>query len=245
MCVGGMDIRPQIKKLSRAHQFVIATPGRALDLIKKRFILAEKFNTVVLDEADRMLDMGFITDMRKILEKTPETRETLLFSATMNQASEKLADDFLKNPVTVSVKKTDVTQNIEQTIVHYQNNNKFDTLLDLLKDKDFKRVLVFGSRKHSAQKLAEQLNDNKIPTESIHGNKSHNHRQRALQNFKDGTHKVIVATDVVARGIHVNNISHVINYDLPNTADDYIHRIGRTGRAGQKGKAITFIQSRG
>ena len=113
---------------------------------KKRFILAEKFNTVVLDEADRMLDMGFITDMRKILEKTPETRETLLFSATMNQASEKLADDFLKNPVTVSVKKTDVTQNIEQTIVHYQNNNKFDTLLDLLKDKDFKRVtLVFGS----------------------------------------------------------------------------------------------------
>ena len=245
MCVGGMDIRPQIKKLSRAHQFVIATPGRALDLIKKRFILAEKFNTVVLDEADRMLDMGFITDMRKILEKTPETRETLLFSATMNQASEKLADDFLKNPVTVSVKKTDVTQNIEQTIVHYQNNNKFDTLLDLLKDKDFKRVLVFGSRKHSAQKLAEQLNDNKIPTESIHGNKSHNHRQRALQNFKDGTHKVIVATDVVARGIHVNNISHVINYDLPNTVDDYIHRIGRTGRAGQKGKAITFIQSRG
>ena len=245
MCVGGMDIRPQIKKLSRAHQFVIATPGRALDLIKKRFILAEKFNTVVLDEADRMLDMGFITDMRKILEKTPETRETLLFSATMNQASEKLADDFLKNPVTVSVKKTDSTINIEQSIVHYQNNNKFDTLLDLLKNKDFKRVLVFGSRKHSAQKLAEQLNDNKIPTESIHGNKSHNHRQRALQNFKDGTHKVIVATDVVARGIHVNNISHVINYDLPNTVDDYIHRIGRTGRAGQKGKAITFIQSRG
>ena len=125
MCVGGMDIRPQIKKLSRAHQFVIATPGRALDLIKKKFILAEKFNTVVLDEADRMLDMGFITDMRKIpLEKTPETRETLLFSATMNQASEKLADDFLKNPVTVSVKKTDVTQNIEQTIVHYQKQQQ-------------------------------------------------------------------------------------------------------------------------
>ena len=245
MCVGGMDIRPQIKKLSRAHQFVIATPGRALDLIKKRFILPEKFKTVVLDEADRMLDMGFITDMRKILEKTPETRETLLFSATMNQASEKLADDFLKNPVTISVKKKDATINIEQSIVHYQHSNKFDTLLDLLKDKEFKRVLIFGSMKHSAQKLAEQLNDNKVPAESIHGNKSHNHRQRSLQNFKDGKYKVIVATDVVARGIHVDNISHVINYDLPNTVDDYIHRIGRTGRAGQKGKAITFIQSRG
>ena len=245
MCVGGMDIRPQIKKLSRPHQFVIATPGRALDLIKKRHILAEKFKTVVLDEADRMLDMGFITDMRKILEKTPENRETLLFSATMNQASEKLADDFLKNPITVSVKKRDVTTNIEQSVVHYQQNNKFDTLLGLLNNKEFKKVLIFGSMKHSAQKLAEQLNDNKVSSESIHGNKSHSHRQRALQNFKDGTHKVIVATDVVARGIHVDGVTHVINYDLPNTADDYIHRIGRTGRAGQKGKAITFIQSRG
>ena len=245
MCVGGMDIRPQIKKLSRPHQFVIATPGRALDLIKKRHILAEKFKTVVLDEADRMLDMGFITDMRKILEKTPENRETLLFSATMNQASEKLADDFLKTPITVSVKKRDVTTNIEQSVVHYQQNNKFDTLLGLLNDKEFKKVLIFGSMKHSAQKLAEQLNDNKVSSESIHGNKSHSHRQRALQNFKDGTHKVIVATDVVARGIHVDGVTHVINYDLPNTADDYIHRIGRTGRAGQKGKAITFIQSRG
>ena len=243
-CVGGMDIRPQIKKLSRSHQFVIATPGRALDLIKKRFIIAENFKTVVLDEADRMLDMGFIGDMRKILEKTPEDRETLFFSATMDKAAEKLSDDFLRNPVTVSVKKRDVTSNIEQSVVHYNQNNKFETLLELLDGKEFKRVLIFGSMKHSAQKLAEQLNFNNVPAESIHGNKSHGHRQRALKNFRDGTYKVIVATDVVARGIHVDAISHVINYDLPNTFEDYVHRIGRTGRADQKGKAITFVLGR-
>ena len=244
MCVGGMDVRPQIKRLKRKHQFVIATPGRALDLMKKRFIVADSFKTVVLDEADRMLDMGFIGDMRKILSKTRKDRETLFFSATMDKNAEKLSDEFLNNPVFISVKKGDVVANIKQSILYYNQSNKFENLLVLLADKDFKRVLIFGSMKHSAQKLAEQLNSNNISAESIHGNKSHGQRQRALQNFKDGTYRVIVATDVVARGIHVDAISHVINYDLPNTFEDYIHRIGRTGRVDQKGKAISFVQER-
>ncbi len=246
VCVGGVDIRPQIRGLSRSHQFVIATPGRAIDLLKKRHIHPENFKTVVLDEADRMLDMGFIGDMRTILEKTPKDRETLFFSATMVPAAKKLSDDFLNNPVTVSVKQCDVTENIEQSVVTYSHNSKFETLLELLLDSDeFKRVLVFGSMKHSVQKLAEQLNHNNVPAESIHGNKSHGHRQRALKNFKDGKVRVIVATDVVARGIHVDAISHVINYDLPNTFEDYVHRIGRTGRADSRGKAITFVPGRG
>lgn len=242
-CVGGVGIGPQIKSLRRQNHFVIATPGRILDLIERKCFRPERVTTVVLDEADRMLDMGFIGDMRKILSLTPASRETLLFSATMPEAAEKLVHDFQKNPVTVSVKKRDVTNSIEQDVVHYNHSDKFKTLTDLFEDSSLQRVLVFGAMKHSVEKLSKQLIAHGIKAESIHGNKSHPQRQRALKNFKSGQARVLVATDVAARGIHVENVTHVINYDLPESFADYVHRIGRTGRADKRGKALSFVQA--
>jgi superfamily II DNA/RNA helicase len=240
-CVGGMHIGPQIKSLRRTNHFVIGTPGRILDLIKKGHFKSERVSTVVLDEADRMLDMGFITDIREILSNTPKDRETLFFSATMNDATDKIVNDFMNNPVKISVKKKDVTNSIEQDVVRFNNSNKFKILLDLLQKDEFKKVIIFGSMKHSVEKLSKELVQHGIRAESIHGNKNHVQRQRALRNFKEFGVKVLVATDVAARGIHVDKVSHVINYDLPSAFDDYVHRIGRTGRANEKGKALTFI----
>lgn len=244
VCVGGMNIRPQMQGLRRTNHFVIGTPGRILDLIKRRSFKPERVKTVVLDEADRMLDMGFINDMRTILSETPKDRETLLFSATMSPETKGIVRDFLNDPVTVSVKKKDVTNSIEQDVVPYEQRTKFESLTGLLAQPEFKRVLIFGSMKHSVEKLAQQLSAHGVQTESIHGNKNHTQRQRALQKFKVGTVRVLVATDVAARGIHVDDVSHVINYDLPNTFDDYVHRIGRTGRGSKKGMALTFIPKR-
>ena len=240
-CVGGMSIHPQIKALRRPNHFIIGTPGRILDLIKRRHFTPSSVTTVVLDEADRMLDMGFINDMRKILSSTPKDRETLFFSATMSGDAKKLVHDFLRDPIVVSVKKKDVTNSIEQDVVPYSTHTKFDTLISLLANKELKRVLIFGSMKHSVEQLAQQLSANGMNAESIHGNKAHGQRQRALQKFKNGEARVLVATDVAARGIHVDNVTHVINYDLPNTFEDYVHRIGRTGRGTKRGKALTFI----
>jgi ATP-dependent RNA helicase RhlE len=241
-CVGGININPQIRDLRRAHHFVIGTPGRVLDLIKRGSIKPEVFQAVVLDEADRMLDMGFIHDMRAILERTPKNRHTLFFSATMGGATKALVQDFLNNPIMISVKKSDVTDSIEQNVVPYGHSNKFETLTDLVANVEFKRVIIFGSMKHSVEKLSKELVDHGIKAVSIHGNKSHPQRQRALNTFKSGNARVLVATDVAARGIHVDNVTHVINYDLPQSFDDYVHRIGRTGRGTERGKALTFIQ---
>ena len=195
----------------------------------------------MLDEADRMLDMGFIGDMKKILAQVPSKRETLLFSATMDANTKQIVHEFLRNPIEISVKKKDVTNSIKQDIVEYTAHTKFDTLTALLKKPEFKRVIIFGSMKHSVEKLSRVLNKTGVKAESIHGNKSHGQRQRALQAFKSGQAQVLVATDVAARGIHVNNVSHVINYDLPASFEDYVHRIGRTGRAEKKGMALTFV----
>lgn len=241
-CVGGTNIRPQIASLRRKNHFIIGTPGRVLDLIDRGNLRPQHITTVVLDEADRMLDMGFIHDMRKILEDIPSDHETLFFSATMSQQIETLVHDFLRDPVTISVKKKEVTNSIEQDVVRYGDHNKFDTLVELLKKDEFKRVLVFGAMKHSVEKLSKELSRAGITAESIHGNKSHGQRVQALNRFKSGNARVLVATDVAARGIHVDNVTHVINYDLPNTFEDYVHRIGRTGRGTQKGKALTFVQ---
>ena len=241
VCVGGTNIRPQIYGLRRKNHFVIGTPGRILDLINRRDFKTSNITTVVLDEADRMLDMGFINDMKSILSVTPKDRETLFFSATMGKNTNQLVHDFLRDPITMSVKKKDVINTIEQDVVLYGHHDKFETLLNLLSDPEFKRVLIFGSMKHSVEKLARQLLANGVKSESIHGNKNHGQRQRALAKFKSGNARVLVATDVAARGIHVDNVSHVINYDLPNTFDDYVHRIGRTGRASKRGKALTFV----
>lgn len=243
VCVGGVAMGGQIRGLHRKNHFIIGTPGRVLDLINRNHIDTTRITTVVLDEADRMLDMGFIGDMRKILRDVPTERETYLISATMNKGCEELTSEFLNDPVTVSVKKKDVTNSIAQDVVHYNGTDKFDILLKLLRQDEFKRVLVFGAMKHSVEKLAKDLTANNIVAESIHGNKSHGQRQRSLARFKSGNARVLVATDVAARGIHVDKVSHVINYDLPNTFDDYVHRIGRTGRGEERGKALTFVTS--
>lgn len=241
ICVGGANIAPQIRSLRQKNHFIIGTPGRILDLIERKVLKLGETNTVVLDEADRMLDMGFVLPIKQIIAFTPAEREIHCFSATMAPNIEKLINEVSKNPVIVSVKKQDITNNIEQDVIRYQHHNKFSKLTDLLITKDFTRVIIFGSMKHSVEKLSKELNNHGINSDSIHGNKSHPQRQRALKRFKDGTVKVLVATDVAARGIHINEVSHVINYDLPATYEDYVHRIGRTGRGVNHGKALTFV----
>lgn len=240
-CVGGTSIRPQIRALQRNNHFIIGTPGRILDLIDRGNLRPERITNVVLDEADRMLDMGFIHDMRKILSDVTKDRQTLFFSATMTEEAKKLVNDFMRSPVSVSVKKKDVTNSIAQDVITFEHAHKFDTLLALLSKEDLKRVIIFGSMKHSVEKLSKELCQEGIKAESIHGNKSHGQRQRSLSAFKSGNARVLVATDVAARGIHVDNVTHVINYDLPNTFEDYVHRIGRTGRGIHKGQALTFV----
>ncbi len=241
-CVGGTNIRPQIMGLKRKNHFVIGTPGRVLDLIERGSLDTARITSVVLDEADRMLDMGFIHDMQKILAGIPKEKETLFFSATMSDDIKRLVNDFLKDPVVVSVKKQDITNSIEQDVIEFHHSHKFEKLTEVLSTPDMKRVIIFGAMKHSVEKLAQQLHAHGISSESIHGNKSHQQRQRSLKRFKDGHARVLVATDVAARGIHVDEVSHVINYDLPATYEDYIHRIGRTGRGKENGKALTFVE---
>lgn len=243
-CVGGTNIRPQIRALKRVNHFIIGTPGRILDLIDRGDLRTDRINNVVLDEADRMLDMGFIHDMRKILENVTKNRQTLFFSATMTAEAERLVNDFMRSPATVSVKKKDVTDSIAQDVVPYEHVHKFDTLLTLLSKEEFSRVIIFGAMKHSVEKLSKELVHNGVKADSIHGNKSHGQRQRSLSAFKSGQARVLVATDVAARGIHVDDVSHVINYDLPGTFEDYVHRIGRTGRGTKRGQALTFVPKR-
>jgi superfamily II DNA/RNA helicase len=241
VCVGGMNIRPQISGLRRKNHFIIGTPGRVQDLMDRGHIKPGAITTVIFDEADRMLDMGFIHDMKKILKDVPDERETLFFSATMSKSVEGLVHEFLRNPITVSVRKTDITSSITQDVVRYGAHSKFDTLVSLLKGDTFTRIIVFGAMKHSVEKLSLELLQSGIKADAIHGNKSHIQRQRALKRFKDGQIQVLVATDVAARGIHVDDVSHVINYDLPGTYEDYVHRIGRTGRSDKHGMALTFV----
>ena len=240
-CVGGTNIRPQINALRRFNHMVIGTPGRIMDLMDRRALRTDAINTIVLDEADRMLDMGFVNDMRTILATLATPRQTLFFSATMNDAAKRLVSEFMVDPITISVKKKDVTNSIAQDVVKHGHHNKFETLCTLLEDPKLKRVIIFGAMKHSVEKLSEALNKHGVKAESIHGNKSHGQRQRALSRFKSGNARVLVATDVAARGIHVDDVTHVINYDLPQTFEDYVHRIGRTGRANANGQALTFI----
>lgn len=242
--VGGVPKRPQIMKLKKKNHFIIGTPGRVLDLIKCKELKTDKITTVVLDEADRMLDMGFISDMREILKTTPRDRETLFFSATMDARTEGLVGEFMNSPVTVSVRKKDASGSIKQDVVYHNHSNKYGTLLNIINADNCTRAIVFGAMKHSVGNLARDLCRNGIKAESIHGNKTHPQRQRALKAFKSGQVKVLVATDVAARGIHVDDVSHVINYDLPQTQDDYIHRIGRTGRGVKRGEAVTLVQEK-
>jgi superfamily II DNA/RNA helicase len=241
--VGGAAVRPQIAALRRRPHLVIGTPGRLKDLIDQKCIDCSAFQSVVLDEADRMLDMGFINDMRYIVGKTPADRHTLFFSATLSGDITALISQFLKDPVTVSVKTRDTAKSIDQDVVRVlPGGDKLETLATLLKDKEFQKVLIFGRTKHGAEKLSKELIRLGFAAESIHGNKNHSKRQKALGQFKNNQVTILVATDVAARGLDIPDVSHVINYDLPSTYEDYVHRIGRTGRAGKAGKALTFIE---
>jgi superfamily II DNA/RNA helicase len=245
VAVGGAPIGPQVSKLRFNPTFVIGTPGRLKDLMERKALNLSSFGTVVLDEADRMLDMGFIDDMRFILSKMRKERHTLFFSATMSKEVEKLIGDFLSSPVVISVKTRDTAKNIDQDVVRIpRGKDKFEVLAEMLREPDFSRTLVFGRTKFGVEKLAKALSRLRIHAESIHGNKTHNARIRALEAFKAGKVSVLVATDVAARGLDIPAVSHVINYDLPSTYEDYVHRIGRTGRASLKGRALTFVQDR-
>ena len=241
VCVGGANITPQIRELRFHHQFVIGTPGRVLDLMKRGVLRLDDVKTIVLDEADCMLDMGFIRDMRFVMSKMPKLRQTLFFSATMSSAINNLINEFLHEPVTVTVGTQNPPTNIEQDVVELRGRARVDVLHDLLQDPTYKKVLVFGRTKHGVEKLSKTLSARGIKVESIHGNKSHGGRQRSLKQFKDGLVQVLVATDVAARGLDISNVSHVINYELPESREDYIHRIGRTGRGLELGKALTFV----
>ncbi len=240
--VGGAPIGRQINDLRYQFNFVIGTPGRIKDLIERRALNLSGFSSVVLDEADRMLDMGFINDMKLLMSLMPKPRHTLFFSATLSREIEVLIKDFLRDPVMISVKTRDTASSVEQDIVRIKpGEEKIEVLHDLLIKPEFKKVLVFGRTKHGVEKLSVALNARGFKSQSIHGDKNQSQRQRALDLFKKDVSQILVATDVAARGLDIAGVSHVINFDIPETYDDYVHRIGRTGRAGAKGKALTFI----
>ena len=238
---GGVNQTSQVRKINAGVDVLVATPGRLLDLVNQRHIDLSNVKYFVLDEADRMLDMGMIHDVKKIISKLPKERQNLLFSATMPKEVTKLVNSILKNSVKVEVQPVSSTAEIiSQGVYFVPKKNKKSLLIHLLKDESIKSVIVFSRTKHGANKIAKDLEKAGIQSAAIHGNKSQNQRQLALNNFKEGNIRVLVATDIAARGIDIDELSHVINYDLPDVAETYVHRIGRTGRAGASGVAITF-----
>lgn len=242
LCVGGVNIAGQIQQLKRGAQVVIGTPGRLKDLHNQQALDLSRTGYLVLDEADRMLDMGFIRDIQYLLSLLPQKRQNLCFSATITPEISRLLDGMLDDPVTISVRTSETSEHVEQNVIKASSKEEKAAILqNMLRQPDFEKVLVFGQTKWSVQRLADNLSKQGIAAEAIHGNKSQPQRQRALKAFKDGKARVLVATDVAARGLDIPNVSHVINFDQPATYEDYIHRIGRTGRAGNRGQALTFI----
>ncbi len=238
---GGVSQYHQTNQLRRGIDILIATPGRLLDLISQRFISLQHIKMFVLDEADRMLDMGFINDVKKIIAKLPVKRQTLFFSATMPPEISRLSNSILTNPVRVEVTPVSSTvEKIDQSIYLVEKNDKRQLLIHLLKNNTIQNALVFTKTKHGADKIAKELYRARISADAIHGNKTQSARQNALNNFKTGKIRVLVATDIAARGIDIDDLSHVINFELPNIPETYVHRIGRTGRAGASGIALSF-----
>jgi ATP-dependent RNA helicase RhlE len=241
---GGVSQNPQTDALRRGVDILVATPGRLLDLMNQRFVHLEHIKMLVLDEADRMLDMGFVHDVKKIIAKVPARRQTLFFSATMPNEIQQLANSILNNPAKVEVTPPSSTADtIQQELYYVEKGDKKALLIHLLKDKGIKTALVFTRTKHGADKVVKDLTRVGITAEAIHGNKSQNARQRALSNFKNRTTRVLIATDIAARGIDIDELTHVINYELPNIPETYVHRIGRTGRAGASGIAFSFCDA--
>lgn len=238
---GGVPQHSQTISLRNGADILIATPGRLLDLMNQGYVYIDSIEIFVLDEADRMLDMGFINDIKKIIREIPDERQTLFFSATMPPQIQGLANSLLRSPVKVEVTPVATTaEKVDQSIYMVPKKDKQNLLIHLLKEHKIDRTLVFTRTKHGADKITKDLKKANISTDAIHGNKSQNARQRALENFKNGRLKVLVATDIAARGIDVDGLTHVINYDLPNVPETYVHRIGRTGRAGADGIAFSF-----
>ena len=244
-CVGGAPEGRQLRELEQGVHMVIGTPGRVQDFIQRKKIKLNEFGSVVLDEADRMLDMGFIDDMRDILKGMPEDRRSYFFSATFSPEIRKLCGEFLNNPVTVSVKTRDTASSVDQNVVRYnQHEEKIDLLVDILKQPEANKVLIFRETKRSVDELAETLHRQGFKAEPLHGDLRNRQRERAVRALATGQVQVLIATDVAARGIDIPDVSHVINFDLPQNYDTYIHRIGRTGRGSKLGTALTFVRNR-
>ena len=241
LCIGGVNINAQIRNLRRNPHFVIGTPGRLNDLEQQGKVRYYSFNNIVLDEVDRMLDMGFIRDIRYIIGKLPERRHSLFFSATIPDAVRGIMQQFLRNPVTITIQTQLTSQNVNQDIIKTQGKPKIEVLHDLLIQEGFDKVILFGRTKWGIEKLSKLLLDRGFKVAAIHGNKNQSQRQRALDMFKSNKVQVLLATDIASRGIDVPDVTHVINYDMPGSYEDYIHRIGRTGRANKIGTALTFV----
>jgi superfamily II DNA/RNA helicase len=242
LSIGGVNIKAQVDRVRRIHHFVIGTPGRLIDLEQRGVLRLSEYRTVVLDEVDQMFDMGFIHAMKYIIERLPKDRHSLFFSATLPESVREITSAFLKDPITVSLKSSSATSaNVNQDVVKLNGRNKIDVLHDLLIKNDFKKVLLFGRTKHGMNKLEKILMDRGFKTAAIHGNKSQAQRQKALDMFKQNRVQILLATDVASRGLDIDDVSHVINFDLPQTYEDYVHRIGRTGRANKTGHALTFM----
>lgn len=242
LVIGGNSMRTQISILRNNPQFVICTPGRLKDLSQRKAINLSRVNNVVLDEVDRMLDMGFVEDIRHIVEKLNKNRQSLFFSATLDRKAEEIANKLLVNPIKIEIESESQGKNVDQDVVRIQRGeNKVGVLLNLLRQKELEKVLIFTATKRQADRLCKELQHCKIFVEALHGDKRQNQRSRIIEKFKKGYVDVLIATDVASRGLDVEKISHVINYDMPQSYSDYVHRIGRTGRAGRKGCALTFV----
>jgi ATP-dependent RNA helicase RhlE len=246
LCIGGASMGRQLQELRRDPDFVIGTPGRLLDLANRGALKLEQYPNIVLDEVDRMLDMGFLPDITEILSRLPKERQSLFFSATLPEEIKRIINTFMRDPVTVSVVVGTTAKNIYQDVItHTRNDNKIDILHKMMTEQNFDKTLVFAATKRYADLVCRELNDRGVKSNAIHGDKSQAQRQRSLDQFKSSSVKVLVATDVAARGLDISNVTHVINFDLPQSFQDYVHRIGRTGRAGKTGVALTFFESNG